>query len=105
MNRLQMIRALARSKNTCAAGIMKRLLNGTSTLEQEQCMNHGSFVTAVLKGDYETALAKADSENKAALLATEKYVPTQADKQWLKDVKPSNMHPIFEQILKPYGIK
>lgn len=85
-----MIRALALSKNTCTAGIMKRLLNGTSTLEQEQCMNHGSFVTAVLKGDYETALAKADSENKAALLAAD---------------KPSNMHPIFEQILKPYSIK
>jgi hypothetical protein len=83
-NRLQMIKALSHSKNTCTAGIMKRLLNGESTLEQEQCRNHGSFVTAVLNGDYETAIRKADSENKAALDAPE-------------------LHPIFQQIFNQFN--
>ena len=64
-----MIRAIAHSENTCAAGIAKRLLNGTSTLEQEQCRNHGGFITAVLNGDYNTAIRLADSENKKALLS------------------------------------
>lgn len=63
-----MIKAIAHSENKCAASIAERLLNGTSTLEQEQCRNHGGFITAVLNGDYNTALKLADSENKTALL-------------------------------------
>lgn len=65
---IEMLTALKKTDNTACIGIVNRVLAGEVTIEQELDKNHGSFITAVLKGDFETALHKADSCNKKCLI-------------------------------------
>jgi hypothetical protein len=67
MTNLEMIKKLQFSKSEVTAFKCKQILNGQSTIENELKYS-GGFLTAVLKGDFEEALARADFENKKILL-------------------------------------
>lgn len=63
----KMLKAIAKySKNTKCVNIAKRILDGTSTIEEE-IKYTGGFMTAVLNGDFEEAWYRADSLNRDAL--------------------------------------
>jgi hypothetical protein len=63
----QMLTALCGSKNQLTKNIANRIINAETTVTDELARNHGAFLTAVLKGNYETAMRLADSDNKDAL--------------------------------------
>lgn len=66
MTTLQMLEKLQHSKNEATAFKCKSILSGDTTVK-EQLKYSGGFLTAVLKGDFDEALARADFENKQAL--------------------------------------
>jgi alanyl-tRNA synthetase len=64
----EMLQKLVNSKNEGCAYIAKRILRKHSTIEKE-LEYAGSFMTFVLKGDYDNALKNADQHNRKALLS------------------------------------
>lgn len=66
MTRDQMIEALSKSNNEIVAKRCQQILNGEQTIEDALSMS-GGFMTSVLQGDYESAIVRADQQNKIAL--------------------------------------
>lgn len=66
LSTLEMLERLQYSKNINCAAIAKRILAGVSSVEYELKYT-GGFMTAVLEGDYQTAISRADYYNKEAL--------------------------------------
>lgn len=66
MNTDQMLLKLTRSENENVRILANRILSGETTKEQELRYT-GSFMTFVLKGDYDNALRTADHLNYFAL--------------------------------------
>lgn len=66
MTTYEMLVKLTKSKNELIAKKSEDILLGVKTIEEERkyC---GSFFLAVLEGNYEDALRKADSFNRQAL--------------------------------------
>lgn len=66
MTTQEMLLKLTRSNNELIADKARRIIEGVTTSEEElkYC---GSFLRAVLNGDYEEALRRADSCNYQAL--------------------------------------
>ncbi len=67
LTNIDMLKRLQYSMNSNCAETAKKILTGQSTVEHElkYC---GGFMEAVLNGDYETALQRADAFNQIALL-------------------------------------
>lgn len=63
-----MLEKLQFSKNEQIAKKCKLILDEKTTIEEELKYS-GGFLTAVLKGNFEEALQRADSENKKCLLS------------------------------------
>lgn len=61
-----MLAAISESTNKNSSNLALKILTGRTTI-QEELKYTGGFMTAVLKGEYETALGRADSENLASL--------------------------------------
>ncbi len=74
MDTQEMLKKISTSSNETCARTARKILNGETTIEEE-LKYEGSFMTAVLKGDYEEALNRADSENYYALTGKFKYNP------------------------------
>lgn len=67
MNTQQMLEKLQYSKNEQIAHKCKAILNSETTINNELRYS-GGFLTAVLKGNYEEAIQRADFENRKCLL-------------------------------------
>ncbi len=67
LTNIEMLKRLQYSTNSNCSETAKRILTGESTIEHElkYC---GGFMEAVLNGDYQTALQRADAFNQIALL-------------------------------------
>lgn len=72
MDTNEMLNLLVHSQNESIARTAKNILSGSTTIETElkYC---GGFMAAVLKNDYNEALARADSDNYYALTGKSKY--------------------------------
>ncbi len=64
-----MLVKLILSKNEFVSLMALKLLANETTVEHELRFS-GGFMTAVLRGDYETALLRADKDNREALTRT-----------------------------------
>ena len=62
----QMLLAISHSDNEICADKAKAILNGETTIEHELKYS-GSFMTAVMKGDFKRAMECADMSNRIAL--------------------------------------
>lgn len=67
LNTNEMLAALTQSENHNCRDLARKILSGEKTIENELKYT-GSFMTAVLKGDYAEAIALSDSLNRAALV-------------------------------------
>lgn len=64
-----MIQAIAEnSSNHLCKGLCQNILDGNTTVEIEKGRGHGSFISAVLDGDFKLALSRADTGNAKALM-------------------------------------
>lgn len=63
----EMLRALTNSDNRLCALRAKAVVDGQMTIQEALDQSPGSFMTAVLKGDYQSALRNADGNNLKAL--------------------------------------
>jgi len=72
----QMIQAIAHhSTNLLCRTICEKIIKGESSIEHEKTRNHGSFMVAVLDGNFNLAMCRADDSNKAALMHCYKQNP------------------------------
>lgn len=71
MNTQEMLFLLTTSKNEMIAQKAQNIIFGVTTIEEElKCC--GSFMKCVLRGEYEDALRRADSDNYFALTGKNK---------------------------------
>lgn len=66
LTRDEMIQRLTRSGNDHVRALCNKILAKQTTIEEELRYT-GSFMTAVLTGDYESAMQRADLDNRTAL--------------------------------------
>lgn len=66
LTRDEMIQKLTRSGNDSVRNLCNRILSKQTTIEEERRYT-GSFMSAVLDGNYEDAIARADLDNRTAL--------------------------------------
>lgn len=74
MNRNEMLKRLQYSENKIIASAARRIAEGYETIAEAKKRGYGGFMQAVLDGDYDEALCRADTENRRCIAEEYKYV-------------------------------
>lgn len=81
MRRGQMLERLQYSQNAITASMAQRILEGRETIAEAKKMGYGSFMQAVIEGNYEEALCLADDANRRCI-AEEYAIEEEQFNEW-----------------------
>jgi hypothetical protein len=73
MTTIEMLERLQHSQNKIVASLAERIIEGKETIKEAQTLSYGGFVNAVLNGNYQEALERADLENLRLLRENEDF--------------------------------